>query len=192
MSADSQSQSRALAASLAEGLRYARDHLEFSPIFISDMAVAIAYTAATAYLYFVSGGEEPGCVTSLLLTMLVGGAQYAKIRQVMTLKREGGDARAYEQPDSLVISGAYRFSRNPTYLITAVQNLFWSALLIHEVDILRTAPELLAAAVVIPVVHFIAIDRWVIPREEANLRLSHPQEYAAYCARVNRWFGVRG
>ena len=189
MSADAGRQSPA--PTLAVHWRCVRDHIEFSPIFISDLVASIAYTIGTAYLWVATGGEEPGCLVFVFLVALIGAGQYLKIHQMLELKRRGGDARAYEPSDALVIEGPYKFSRNPTYLVTSIQNVFWSILLIHEGDVVAQAPMLAVAALVIPVMHFVAIDKWVIPREEADLRLSHPAEYAAYCARVNRWIGVR-
>ena len=178
-------------SSLGALMRAIGRQIEFSPIFISDASVAVAYSIATASLIIATDATVVASPHFLALAAIIALAQVAKVGQVIALGRRGGDARAYEKSGALVTDGAYGFSRNPTYLITFVQNLFWSALLIHEPGVFQAMPGLALAAFAIPVLHFLAIDKWVIPKEEADLRRSHADEFAAYCARVNRWFGSR-
>ncbi len=86
--------------------------------------------------------------------------------------------------------GLYRFTRNPAYLITIVQNALWSLLLL-----LTMVDDASIAAVIViialPAIHFVVLDRLVIPQEEHNLARWHPAAYAVYTASVNRWIGRR-
>ena len=51
---------------------------------------------------------------------------------------------------------------------------------------------LLFAVVAAPLGFYLINDLVVMPTEEAMLRRLHPEEFDAYAARVNRWFGRRG
>lgn len=81
----------------------------------------------------------------------------------------------WEPADALVETGPYRLSRNPMYLgmaiISAGIALFF---------------ESVAAFVLLACV-LVAIDRWVIAREESYLRRRFGAEYEAYQAKVRRW-----
>ena len=83
-------------------LRAIGRQIEFSPIFISDAAVAVAYSIATAWLFVATDGAEPVCPHLLILAAIVALCQAAKVGQVIALGRRGGDARAYERPDAPV------------------------------------------------------------------------------------------
>jgi protein-S-isoprenylcysteine O-methyltransferase Ste14 len=90
----------------------------------------------------------------------------------------------------LVTDGIYGYSRNPAYLVTIVQNVLWSLLLMmtiigHPVNIVT-----LAVILVLPLAHFLLLDR-VIRQEEADLARWHPAAFAGYAASVNRWIGRR-
>ena len=77
--------------------------------------------------------------------------------------------------NALVFTGPYRYTRNPMYVALALLtagmglwlNTWWVFLLL------------------VPVV--VAIDRFVIAREEAYLRRRFGSEYDAFARRVRRW-----
>jgi protein-S-isoprenylcysteine O-methyltransferase Ste14 len=167
--------------------RFYRD-LQFSRIFLVELSVTAAYLAATALFMLV---DAPPSAESLVLLVLPYSALFfLKIALVVYLERRGGDAREFAEPDQLVTTGAYALSRNPVYLISLAQSFVWSiglyglgvAGLLGFVAATFAAPALLY-------VHFLAIDRLIVPFEEAALRGRHPEAFAAYCARVHRWFG---
>ena len=76
---------------------------------------------------------------------------------------------------ALVTSGIYRLSRNPMYLslvllyvaVTLVLDSWWPIVLLPLV--------------------ILAVDRFVIRREERYLAAAFPNDYPAYCRRVRRW-----
>lgn len=78
-------------------------------------------------------------------------------------------------PSRLVLDGPYRFTRNPMYL----------ALVLSYVGLCLQL-GLLWAVVLLPL-PWLALQRYVIPFEEARLRNEFGRQYIAYCARVRRW-----
>ena len=81
----------------------------------------------------------------------------------------------WQPASSLIISGLYRFTRNPMYLGMASLSL-GIALAFTSV-----------AAVLLSLAALTIIDRFVVPREEAYLSRRFGQDYRAYLARVRRW-----
>jgi len=76
---------------------------------------------------------------------------------------------------ALVMSGIYRFSRNPGYLGLAIIQL-GLAIVIDNVWI-----------VLADIVAVIVTTVFVIKLEEEKLLTAFGQDYAEYCARVRRW-----
>ena len=81
-----------------------------------------------------------------------------------------------ETASALVTSGIYRYTRNPMYLGMATWLLAWSAWL-------GTPIGLLAAPL-----FMLYMNRFQIGPEERALRTLFGAEFAAYEARVRRWF----
>jgi protein-S-isoprenylcysteine O-methyltransferase Ste14 len=76
---------------------------------------------------------------------------------------------------TLVTSGVYGFSRNPTYLGMQIVLLSWAVVL--------TSPT----AVLVSVFFAVYIDRFQIRPEEMTLAVLLGQEYGDYMQRVRRW-----
>lgn len=76
---------------------------------------------------------------------------------------------------SLVVSGIYKYTRNPMYLGLVLVLLGWAAFLSN-----------LAALALLPA-FVVYIDRFQIVPEEHALASLFPHEYPAYRARVRRW-----
>ncbi len=81
----------------------------------------------------------------------------------------------FETPSHLVLTGPYRFTRNPMYLGLTATYLGVAG------TQLRLWPILLLPAVVL------YLDRLVIPLEEDRLGQRFGEEYAEYRSRVRRW-----
>lgn len=81
----------------------------------------------------------------------------------------------WEPASALIEAGPYRLSRNPMYLgmtlVSAAIAIFFESI----------------AALVLLAIVVIAIDRWVIAREEAYLTRRFGEEFDAYRRRVRRW-----
>ncbi len=76
----------------------------------------------------------------------------------------------------LVVSGLYRYSRNPMYIglmmILIAEAVFW-----------RSLPLAFYAGLV-----FLGLNLFIILKEERRLRREFPDEYREYCDQVGRWF----
>ena len=171
-------------------LRLRGQQLEFSRVFKFDLIAVSAYATATVHLYDASAQTVPALaeIAGFAVILLL---QIAKIMLVLLLDWRGGDARTFKQSHVLVTDDIYGYSRNPAYLTTVVQNVMWSLLLLSGMVDAQANIEVIAVAVIVPLTHFISVDRLVIPREEAELRRWHPEAYAAYANRVDRWIGRR-
>lgn len=87
--------------------------------------------------------------------------------------------KTFDDPDVLVVTGAFRFTRNPMYVgFTAA--LLGTALLVGS-----------PAALLGPAVFWSAADRWYIPFEEQRMAATFGQRYDDYRASVPRWIGRR-
>lgn len=80
-----------------------------------------------------------------------------------------------DSTSSLVVSGIYKYTRNPMYVGFALVLLGWAAFL-----------SSLVALAFVPV-FIVYIDRFQIRPEERVLTSLFPQEYPAYRTKVRRW-----
>jgi protein-S-isoprenylcysteine O-methyltransferase Ste14 len=80
-----------------------------------------------------------------------------------------------DSTSSLVVSGIYKYTRNPMYLGLLLVLLGWAAFLSNP-----------AALALVPV-YAVYIDRFQIHAEERVLASLFPHEYPAYRAKVRRW-----
>jgi protein-S-isoprenylcysteine O-methyltransferase Ste14 len=167
----------------------ARRDMQFSGIFLCDFFAAAAYAMATVYLLHSVQLTLAGLVASGALLLVVIAAQAIKILGVIVLEKRGGDAREFIGSDTLVTDGVYAVSRNPVYLVAILQSLAWSLILLVGALTPPYDACLALAALLIPIGHFLSIDRLIIPNEEAALKSAHPEAFAAYAAKVDRWFG---
>lgn len=78
--------------------------------------------------------------------------------------------------NALVLDGPFRFTRNPLYLAMALLTI-GAGLWLDTWWVLVLLPSAV-----------LAVDRFVIAREEAYLRRRFGADYDAYTARVRRWF----
>ena len=85
-----------------------------------------------------------------------------------------------EPPKHMVITGLYRYSRNPMYVAQAaiLLGLFFYR---GELSLLLYAGTYLAA-----------IHAWIVRGEEPELRQRFGDEYIQYTRRVPRWISIRG
>jgi len=82
----------------------------------------------------------------------------------------------YGQPAALITDAPYTFTRNPMYLGLAVILLGFA--------IFFGSPAMLIA----PILFYLAIDRMLIPEEEATMERIFGEQYLDYKRRVQRWF----
>ncbi|MDZ4692344.1 isoprenylcysteine carboxylmethyltransferase family protein [Terricaulis sp.] len=123
---------------------------------------------------------QPGGDASLALTifgglMIVAGLIILIDCFVRFAMKGGGTPAPFAPTKELVVSGPYRYVRNPMYLAVLLA-IFGQMLLFANA-------AMLAYGVAITLtVHF-----FVLGYEEPKLKLSFPEAYAAYTENVGRW-----
>jgi protein-S-isoprenylcysteine O-methyltransferase Ste14 len=83
--------------------------------------------------------------------------------------------KPYEPPSALVISGPFKYSRNPLYLGMAAT--------LFGIDILFGS----ISPFIFSILFIIIIDRFLIPMEEKSLKNIFLENYTEYKKRVRRW-----
>lgn len=103
-----------------------------------------------------------------VVTVVIGALQFHQARTTLTPLNPGAAS-------ALVVSGIYRYTRNPMYLGMAIVLLSWAIYLSHPLAMLGVAA-------------FVAyIHRFQIIPEEKALRALFPGSFEAYARRVRRW-----
>jgi protein-S-isoprenylcysteine O-methyltransferase Ste14 len=161
----------------------------FAPTFKLDLAFSLAYVVLFIRLWARVEHDVGVCAGAIAFGILLALCYAGKVYIIGFLNQRGGDARTYVISSDLVTTGLYAYSRNPTYFLTFVQTLVWSAFLLFLQAVSSFDRIDLAAALLLPVGFFLVHDRWIIAREDAALRAAHPQAFDAYAATVGRWIG---
>lgn len=149
--------------------------LEFRipPLLIALAAAAAMWLVARSYPVWAMPFERSGAVAigvAVIGVMIVvaGAIQFRRARTTFTPLNPAAAS-------ALVVSGIYRFTRNPMYLGIAIVLLAWAIYLSHPLALLG-------------VVAFAAyIHRFQIIPEEKALRALFPGAYEAYARQVRRW-----
>lgn len=81
----------------------------------------------------------------------------------------------FETPKALLTSGPFRLSRNPLYVALGLV-LAAFAVVLDNAWVLLFVPLLV-----------LALDRLIVPGEEAALRAGFGADYVTYCRQVRRW-----
>jgi protein-S-isoprenylcysteine O-methyltransferase Ste14 len=103
-----------------------------------------------------------------LCVVQAGGVSFRRARTTVDPTKPGSAS-------ALVVSGVYRFTRNPMYLGMTLVLLGWGAFLLN------------ALAFALVAVFVVYISRFQITPEERALSALFGAEYASYQARVRRW-----
>jgi protein-S-isoprenylcysteine O-methyltransferase Ste14 len=106
---------------------------------------------------------------------LMAGALALGIWAVLSFWRAGTTADPHGDVTAFVMTGPFRFSRNPMYLTNVVFQI-GAALLLDNAWILMLVP-----------VTWLLLDRVVIAGEEHYLSSKYGQAYGEYRRRVRRW-----
>jgi len=121
------------------------------------------------------GPAEPLRRPLALVLIVIGTALIVAAR--VALEKAGTTWHPTEpgKTTTLVDTGVYRFSRNPTYLGMQIVLLSWAVMLASP------------AAVLVSTLFVFYINRFQIRPEESTLSISLGQEYRDYSQRVRRW-----
>ena len=137
----------------------------------------LAYVLIAAALSYLAGWPRvPGLPLVPLAVVLVAAGLALSATAVALFRREDTEINPVSATNrKLVISGPYRFTRNPMYLglVTITLGIaFW----------IGASPMFLA-----PIATFTTAN-WVnVPFEEAKMRRQFGAEFDAYVSRVRRW-----
>jgi protein-S-isoprenylcysteine O-methyltransferase Ste14 len=138
------------------------------------LTTAVAMWAVSFLAPFLSGGG----LAQLALAMLLAGVGLAVAALgVLTFRvhRTTIDPTRPERATNLVVSGIYRYTRNPMYLGFALMLLAWATQLGS------------AWALAGPLLFVRYIGRFQISPEERALRTKFGSEFDKYSSRVRRW-----
>jgi protein-S-isoprenylcysteine O-methyltransferase Ste14 len=141
--------------------------IDLPPIWLAGFAAA-TWALGQAWPVPMPGGGFIGW--SLVLTGLL--LMFAAIATMAIQRTTVVPRRA---PSALVVSGVFRFTRNPIYL--------GDAILLSGLAVLWQAP---AALLLVPVFMAVIAQRF-IRGEEARLRAAFGAEFDAYARRARRW-----
>ena len=179
-------------ASAARGADEAHEAapFRFAPTFIIDFITSSFYVPLFALCWVRAPHGVVISAIAGLLGLAVACCYFGKVFIIGFLNKRGGDARNYVISSDLVTTGLYAYSRNPTYLLTLVQYILWSVLLVFLQAFAPFHWIAFALSIVLPVAFFVVMDR-VIDREDAALSARHPEAFAAYAKEVGRWIGRR-
>ena len=137
----------------------------------------LAYVLIAAALSYSAGWPRvPGLPLVPLAVLLVAAGLALSVTAIALFRREDTEINPVSTTNrKLVISGLYRFTRNPMYLglVTITLGIaFW----------IGASPMFLA-----PIATFTTAN-WVnVPFEEAKMRRQFGAEFDAYVSRVRRW-----
>jgi protein-S-isoprenylcysteine O-methyltransferase Ste14 len=140
--------------------------------------IALLLGLAMALVAAVSPGFEvmPWLRYPLLAILICCGIAFDLNSIVTFLRRKTVlDPNVPQRASTLIVSGAFRYSRNPMYLGALLLLSAWALYL--------SAWWSLAG----PLAFFIYIDRWQIPKEEEALKQVFGEAYLHYLQQVRRW-----
>lgn len=160
----------------------------FAPTFKIDLVFSVLYAVLFIRLWWRLDHTTLVCWIAASFGFALALCYAGKVYTIETLARRGGDARHYVVSSGLVTTGLYAFSRNPTYFVTLVQCVLWSAMLVVLQMFAPLEPLAFIVSILAPAFFFVVMDR-VIDREDGALRAAHPEAFDAYAKSVGRWFG---
>ena len=160
----------------------------FAPTFKIDLVFSVLYAGLFIHLWGRLNHAVAVCAIAATFGLAIALCYAGKVYIIESLSRRGGDARHYVVSSGLVTDGLYAYSRNPTYFVTLVQCLLWTAMLATLQMFAPLEPLAFVASMIAPALFYVAMDR-VIDREDAALAAAHPEAFAAYAKDVGRWFG---
>jgi protein-S-isoprenylcysteine O-methyltransferase Ste14 len=160
----------------------------FAPTFKIDLIFSVLYAGLFIHLWGRLNHTVAVSAIAAMFGLGIALCYAGKIYIIESLSRRGGDARHYVVSSGLVTDGLYAWSRNPTYFVTLVQCLLWTAMLVALQMFAPLEPLTFVASMIAPALFYVAMDR-VIDREDAALAAAHPEAFAAYAKDVGRWFG---
>jgi protein-S-isoprenylcysteine O-methyltransferase Ste14 len=149
------------------------------PTAVRAAVVAVLFVSIWTLLipWWLAGGAlQPQWRVLPVVLMLIGGA--AMLRCVWDFVTTGeGTPAPFDPPKKLVITGLYRWVRNPMYL-GMILFLLGEALLL---------PQIRTKLIFVLIGAWFVVNGFLLLVEEPRLRERFGDDYALYCRNVNRW-----
>ena len=145
------------------------ERLDYPPVWLAG------FVALAAVIGAVAPGPELGIAGSVAGTSLLGLGVVLAVLAAMRFRRAATTIVPHREPDALITTGIYRFSRNPIYL--------GDLLILAGLALLFDAP---LALVLLPVFGVVLTRRFIAP-EEARLRAAFGAAFEDYARRTRRW-----
>ncbi len=148
-------------------------------LLLPGMVTGVVPAGLMAWQGIRPGWSLPGALAALSLiagaAVLLAGF-YLLARSIALFASDGGGTLApWDPTDKLVITGLYRYVRNPMYA-GVLGVLLGEAILTGSLWVAGWATLV-----------FIGFNVFVRLYEEPHLRRTYPDQYAAYCENVPRW-----
>ncbi|MFV0526216.1 MAG: methyltransferase family protein [Acidimicrobiales bacterium] len=142
------------------------------------LVVILAAVAVVVGSFAPVVSMPPGWWRALGVIPVIAGLALAK-RSSSLFEQQNTNVHTFRDPDKLVDTGAFAWSRNPMYLgfATALSGV---AVVVGGLS-----------AWVAPIVFVIAADRWYIPFEEHRMAECFGSGYDRYRQGTRRWIGRR-
>lgn len=147
--------------------------VRFPPPFVYAIGILVGWLANRRWPWPVAG--HPAAWRPIAIAVLIVVWLALMVPAFAFFRRAGTSVIPHKPVSAFVVTGPYRFTRNPMYVSMA-------ALYLAVAFILNSWWVMILLPVVL-----VVIQRAVIAREERYLRARFPDEYPAYCARVRRW-----
>lgn len=119
--------------------------------------------------------REPGVITRIFGIMLFVVAGVIQVPTVLLMLRKKTALRPDKKTTTIITNGFFKYSRNPLYL---------SLMVIHCA--IAVYYNFLWLLILLPVL-FVALERWVVLREEKYLERLFGEDYLEYKKKVRRW-----
>lgn len=145
-----------------------RQMIDLPPVWLAGFA-ALVWAAGAVWPVPLDGALHAAGL------VLVGTGLALMIAAAWEMRRRRTTVVPHQQPSALVVSGVFRFSRNPIYL--------GDALILAGLCLRWDAP---AALLLVPVFMAVIARRFIIP-EEARLRQGFGAAFGDWAARTRRW-----
>lgn len=143
--------------------------LDYPPVWLAG------FVALAALIGAVAPGPDLGIAGSVAGTALLGLGVVLAVLAAMRFRRAATTIVPHREPDALITTGIYRFSRNPIYL--------GDLLILAGLALMFDAP---LALVLVPVFGVVLTRRFIAP-EEARLRAAFGAAFEDYARRTRRW-----
>ena len=145
------------------------ERLDYPPVWLAG------FVALAALIARLVPGPELGMAGSLAGAVLLVLGILLVVLAAMRFRRAATTIVPHREPDALITTGIYRYSRNPIYLA--------DLLILSGLALLFDAP---VALVLVPVFGYVLVRRFIAP-EEARLRAAFGTAFDDYARRTRRW-----